>query len=133
MTAKSPTHKTGDGAYNNGACVVHDFELLTGVTTASGVSKVLTMPFDAKVKQVDFDITDAPAATGNVTLRKNGTAIAAKNMAGLATGIQGFAPSDFTTTFIADNYQLRRGDRVTVTIDNVASFAGRPTVVFNPQ
>lgn len=132
MTGKAPDHKTGTGAFDGGGFFVHAFSALTGVTTASAVSDVLPMPFDAKLKSMQFNLTDGLSATGAIaSLRKNGTAIATLSLNGLATGLHDMLPGA-TTTFVADNYQLRAGDEITVTLSNLASQAGRGIGVFNP-
>lgn len=125
----APDHKTGLGQWNGGACVVKTTELLTGVTTASQVSQVWTAPFPCKIKQMDFDITDGIAASAYARLRVNGTTKASVNLKDLATGLTSLTA---TAAFASAYYQLQRGDRVTITLQNVASVAGRGIFVVNP-
>lgn len=129
MSVPSPTHQTSKGEFDGGGFVVHVTALLTGVTTASQVSNAWTAPFPCRIKQADFDITDTLAASAYARLRVNGTSKMAVNCKDLATG-----PRTMTATaaFASGYNQLQRGDRVTITLQNLASVAGRGMFVVNP-
>lgn len=129
---KTPTGKTGDLEYNGAAPVVFPFSLQAGATTASAASNEFIAPFDFKLKEALWNLSDALAATtAIVSLRRNGTVIASLTTNGLATGLVDVKAGS-TTTFAGTDYLIRRGDRIKYTIPAVASFGGQGVIVGNP-
>lgn len=129
---KAATGKTGDLEYNGGGFHVHTFNALAGATTASAISTEFLVPFDCKVKEVLFNISDTLAATGAIPkLLVNGSVVASLTANGLATGLLDVR-AGATTTWRAADYLVRRGDRVKMSIPNLASFGGQGTIVVNP-
>lgn len=129
---KTPTGKTGSLEYDGAAPVVFPFSLQAGATTASAASNEFIAPYDFKIKDLLWNLSDALAATtAIVSFRRNGTVIASKQTNGLATGLVD-VKSGSTTTFAGTDYLIRRGDRLKFTIPAVASFGGQGVMVGNP-
>lgn len=131
---KSPTGKTGAQEYSGGGFFQHQFDALTGVASATGLSDVFVAPFNFNIKELLFNITDGlSATTAVVTVKRNGTAIASLSCNALATGLVDVA-NGFTTTFLGTNpnKEIYRGDEIQFSIPAVASFGGRGVLVGNP-
>jgi len=132
MPGKTPTHKTGDGAYNGSAPIVHSFGTMLATTAASRVSQTYAAPFDTYVKEFGFDLKAIPAATGIVSLRVAGTVVGSKDVNGLtANTFYTLSDADFTTTFKGTSKRVARGQRLTVTLQNKALMAAQGVVVMN--
>lgn len=128
----SPTHRTSKGQYDGGAPVVWNFDVLNGVTTASSISKEFIAPFSFKLKEILFNIHDTLSSTTFIPkLLRNGSVIASVSGNGVATGFLDLKPGS-TTTFVAADYLINRGDRLKFSIPNLASCGGQGVIVGNP-
>lgn len=128
----SPTGKTGAQEYDGGGFVTHNFNLLTGAASASRISEEFIAPFDFKIKEALFNISDTLAATGAIPkLLVNGSVVASQSANGLATGLLDVR-AGATTTWRAADFLVRRGDRIKFSIPNLASFGGQGVIVGNP-
>ena len=128
----SPTGKTGKQEYDGGGFFVHNFNVLTGAASASRISEEFIAPFDFKLKEILFNISDTLAATGAIPkLLVDGTPVATQSANSLATGLLDVR-AGATTTLRAADYLVRRGARVKFSIPNLASFGGQGIIVGNP-
>lgn len=130
---KTPTGKTGALEYNGAAPVVWTFGALTGVASATGLTPNFVAPFDFKLKEVLFQITDSLAATtANAALQVNGVTKLNISCNGLATGFVDVKAGTAATGFAESDYLIRRGDKLRFRIPAVASFGGQGVIVGNP-
>ena len=130
---KSPTGKTGNLEYDGGGFFVVNTPNMAGAASASRVSDKQIAPFDYKVKEALFHISDTLAATTAVaSLRVGGVVVASVSCNGLATGLVDIK-AGATTTWRAADFLVRRGQAVTFSIPNVASFGGQGILVGNSQ
>lgn len=130
--SKAATGKSGSLEYDGGGFFVENFNLLTGAASASRISDEFIAPFDFKLKEALFNISDALAATGAIPkLLVNGLVVASQSANALATGLLDVR-AGATTTFRAAEYLITRGSRVKFSIPNLASFGGQGIIVGNP-
>ena len=129
---KAATGKTGSLEYDGAAPIDWQTADLVGTTGASRLSAQHFAPFDYKIKEALFAITDTLAATTAVaSLRINGTVVASISCNGLPTGLVD-VKAGATTTWRASDFLVKRGDKVRFSIPNVASFGGQGIIQGNP-